>query len=65
MNDRVLTEPEYRAWRRIANWQDKPRARDDHEYLAHAGRVAAGVKWQHEFRNRPVPRYRAIAVISS
>lgn len=64
MSDRILTEPEYRAWRRIAVWQDKLRARHDHEYLAHAGKTSAGVKWQRDFRTRSIPRHRALTVWS-
>lgn len=49
-----------RADQRIQAYQGKLARRGDYHYLVHASRVAAGVRWQEQFRHRPIPRHRAL-----
>jgi hypothetical protein len=47
---------------RVREYDERLRHQPDHSYLAHAGRVARGVKLQGELIRLPIPRHRALVV---
>lgn len=47
---------------RIRAYHERVRDLPDYDHLAHAGRVAAGVRRQGELVRLPIPRHRALTV---